>query len=205
MFYSRKSRNSNIVKYFKHIIYMYVLLLKYDVILYPVSNIFVGHSIAFYLFSLWLIQIISGFILLGILSYNLNIQYFELILICNNSYYIWILKLIHMISANIIIIILISHFIKAFIISKILNNNKSIIWLSGSILFLLSLGTAFSGYVIVSGNMSFWAALIILNLATVIPILGDEIVSWLLSDSTVNVWSIKRFTILHFILGVFSF
>lgn len=110
-----------------------------------------------------------------------------------------------MLSANIIILLIIAHFTKSLVISKILNNNKSVIWLSGAILFLMSLGTAFTGYVVVSGNMSFWAALIILNLATVIPILGNEIVNWLLSDSTVNNWSIKRFTIIHFLFGVISF
>ena len=42
----------------------------------------------------------------------------------------------------------------------------------------------------------------ILNLLSVIPILGDELVAGILGGSTVNSWSIRRFTVLHFLLGV---
>jgi ubiquinol-cytochrome c reductase cytochrome b subunit len=78
------------------------------------------------------------------------------------------------------------------------------VWLVGSVIFLLSLATAFTGYVVVSGNMSYWAALVILNLLSVIPLLGDEVVSWILSAATVTSWSVRRFTAIHFILALVS-
>lgn len=49
--------------------------------------------------------------------------------------------------------------------------------------------------------MSFWACLVILNLLSVVPALGDDIVAGILGSSTVVSWSIRRFTILHFLLG----
>jgi ubiquinol-cytochrome c reductase cytochrome b subunit len=45
---------------------------------------------------------------------------------------------------------------------------------------------------------------VILNLASVIPFLGDEIVSGILASSTVTSWAIRRFTVLHFLLGVIA-
>ena len=50
--------------------------------------------------------------------------------------------------------------------------------------------------------MSFWACLVILNLLTVFPLVGEEIVSALLGGSTVSSWSLKRFTVIHFLLAI---
>lgn len=109
-----------------------------------------------------------------------------------------------MLGANLAILSLVIHFFKAFSISRVLSTTKFILWLTGSILFLLSLGVAFTGYVIVSGNMSFWAALVILNLLSVIPFIGNELVNGILSGGTMNSWSVRRFTVIHFLLAIIA-
>lgn len=78
------------------------------------------------------------------------------------------------------------HFSKVLAFSRVVSTVKVLIWVIGAGIFLLSLGTAFTGYVVVSGNMSFWACLVILNLLSVIPALGDEIVSGILAGGTVT-------------------
>lgn len=105
-----------------------------------------------------------------------------------------------MIGANFAIILVGLHFAKAVFLQKILSPEKWIIFVSGAAIFLISLGSAFSGYVLVSGNMSFWACFVILNLLTVIPILGLEIVSGILGNDAIGNWAIRRFGILHFLL-----
>lgn len=50
--------------------------------------------------------------------------------------------------------------------------------------------------------MSYWAALVILNLFGIVPFFGEEIVSWILSSATVTSWAIRRFTVLHFLLAI---
>lgn len=82
-----------------------------------------------------------------------------------------------MLMANFVVIGTILHFSKSIAYSHVVTSTKMLIWLTGSAIFLLSLGVAFTGYVVVSGNMSYWAALVILNLASVVPFLGDEIVA----------------------------
>ena len=109
-----------------------------------------------------------------------------------------------MIGANFCIFSLFLHFGKSLTFSRVLSFQKLTIWVSGAAIFLLSLGTAFTGYVLVSGNMSFWAALVILNLFTVVPLFGNEIVSFLLGGTTVSSWSLRRFTVIHFLLAIIS-
>jgi quinol-cytochrome oxidoreductase complex cytochrome b subunit len=60
-----------------------------------------------------------------------------------------------MLGANFVIIATIIHFSKSITYSGVVSPTKALVWLVGSALFLLSLGTAFTGYVVVSGNMSF--------------------------------------------------
>lgn len=179
-----------------------IFLLKHDVTTFPVSRIHFGHSLAFVAFLFWALQLLSGFMLLGLLSYNLEIQYVDIILICCHGNFVWLLRLLHMLGANFVVFATFAHAGKSLASSRVVSPLKSIIWLTGSVIFLLSLGVAFSGYVVVSGNMSYWAALVILNLASVIPFLGDEIVAGILASATVTSWAIRRFTALHFLLGI---
>ena len=109
-----------------------------------------------------------------------------------------------MLLANFVVVGTILHFSKAICYSQVVNFTKFLIWIVGAAIFLLSLAVAFTGYVVVSGNMSYWAALVILNLASVIPFLGDEVVAWILSSATVTSWSIRRFTTLHFLLAIIA-
>lgn len=146
----------------------------------------------------------TGFILLGLISYDLDIQYSELISIVFHGNYVWLLRMLHMLGANFVIFATLFHVSKAITFSKVVNSLKALIWLTGSGIFLLSLGVAFTGYVVVSGNMSYWAALVILNLASVIPFLGDEVVSWMLGSTTVISWSIRRFTVIHFLIAIIA-
>ena len=179
--------------------------LRHDISGFSVSHSHFGHSIAFFALIFWLLQIFTGFLLLGLLAWALEIQFTELISISLHGNFVWLLRLFHMLGANFCVITIVVHFGKALSFSRVISSHKFIVWLSGSFIFLLSLGTAFSGYVVVSGNMSFWAALVILNLFSVVPIFGEEIVAGILSGSTVSSWAIRRFTVIHFLLAIISF
>ena len=75
-------------------------------------------------------------------------------------------------------------------------------WASGAILFVLALGVCFTGYVLVFGQMSFWALVVILNLVTVLPVV-DALVILALYGATYPVdWALGRMFVLHFALGV---
>jgi ubiquinol-cytochrome c reductase cytochrome b subunit len=181
-----------------------ILFARHDLSLFPVAKTHLGHSIAFVALVFWVLQLASGFLLLGLVAFSLEVQYVELINIVFHGNFVWLLRMLHMLGANFVVISTIVHFSKVIAYSTVVTPTKALLWLVGSALFLISLGTAFTGYVAVAGNMSYWAALVILNLFSVIPILGDEIVAWILGASTVTSWSLRRFTVIHFLLGVIA-
>lgn len=78
--------------------------------------------------------------------------------------------------------------------------NKLMVWLSGVVIFLLLIVTSFVGYVLPWAQMSFWAATVITNFITVIPIFGDQIVSWVWGSFSVDYTTLMRFYTLHFLL-----
>lgn len=197
--------NTNLFDCWRSRYFIYIFLFtRHDVVTFPVNSTHSGHSFAFLVLIFWALQIVTGFLLLGLISYVLDLQFETLLKISCDGNYVWLLRSCHMLGANFCIFALFLHFGKSISYSKILNTNKFILWLTGSFIFLLSLGGAFTGYVLVSGNMSFWAALVILNIFTVIPLLGEELVFALLGGSTVNSWSLRRFTFLHFLIIIFA-
>ena len=74
------------------------------------------------------------------------------------------------------------------------------LWILGVILFLLMVVTGFMGYVLPWGQMSFWAATVITNLFSAIPLVGDPIVTWLWGGYAVGNPTLNRFYSLHYLL-----
>src|SRR3546814_13806280 len=74
------------------------------------------------------------------------------------------------------------------------------VWMLGLVIFLLMMATAFMGYVLPWGQMSFWGATVITNLFSAIPIVGESIVHWLLGGFAVDNAALNRFFSLHFLL-----
>jgi len=77
---------------------------------------------------------------------------------------------------------------------------KTILWNSGSLIYLLLIGTAFLGYVLPWGQISFWAATVITNLLSTIPFLGTIIVEWVWGGFAVGNPTLTRFFALHYLL-----
>jgi hypothetical protein len=77
---------------------------------------------------------------------------------------------------------------------------RQLLWASGVVIFLLMMATAFIGYVLPWGQMSFWGATVITNMATAIPVVGEPIVRWLWGGYTINNATLNRFFSLHFFL-----
>jgi len=74
------------------------------------------------------------------------------------------------------------------------------LWCSGVLIFVLMMATAFIGYVLPWGQMSFWGATVITNLFSAIPLVGDSIVSWLWGGFSVDNATLNRFFSLHYLL-----
>ena len=77
---------------------------------------------------------------------------------------------------------------------------RELLWILGVVIFLLMMATAFMGYVLPWGQMSFWGATVITNLFSAIPVVGDPIVTWLWGGFAVDNPTLNRFYALHYLL-----
>ena len=77
---------------------------------------------------------------------------------------------------------------------------RELLWMLGLVILLLMMATAFTGYVLPWGQMSFWAATVITNLFSAIPLIGDYIVTWLLGGFAVDNPTLNRFFSFHYLL-----
>jgi ubiquinol-cytochrome c reductase cytochrome b/c1 subunit len=77
---------------------------------------------------------------------------------------------------------------------------REVLWILGVVIFVLMMATGFLGYVLPWGQMSFWAATVITNLFTAIPVVGNSITTWLLGGYSVDNATLNRFFALHYLL-----
>ncbi|MGE3247542.1 MAG: cytochrome bc complex cytochrome b subunit [Beijerinckiaceae bacterium] len=77
---------------------------------------------------------------------------------------------------------------------------REVLWILGVIIFLLMMATAFMGYVLPWGQMSFWGATVITNLFSAIPLVGNAITTWLWGGYSVDNPTLNRFFSLHYLL-----
>ena len=82
---------------------------------------------------------------------------------------------------------------------------RELIWIIGVFIFLLMIATAFMGYVLPWGQMSFWGATVITNLFSAIPFFGDAITTWLWGGYSVDSPLLTRFFTLHYLMPFLIF
>jgi quinol-cytochrome oxidoreductase complex cytochrome b subunit len=150
---------------------------------------------------MYLMQIVTGFIMVSFISVQLDLAFMQLYYVATSGWYVWVVRDLHMLGANLSMILLYIHVVKA-TSADLLTLPRFSIWLTGCTILLLSLGVCFTGYILVTGQMSYWALIVILNLATVLPIFDELIVNTFLAGSHPTSWSISRVLSLHFLLAL---
>lgn len=145
------------------------------------------------------IQIISGILLA--MHYTPHIDYAftsveHIMRDVNNG---WLLRYIHANGASIFFIVVYSHIFRGLYFGSFIQPRAKL-WSSGVIIFFLMMATAFMGYVLPWGQMSFWGATVITNLFSAIPLIGGSIVEWLWGGFSVSNATLNRFFSLHYFL-----
>lgn len=111
----------------------------------------------------------------------------------------WLIRYIHANGASMFFIVVYSHICRGLYYGSYIKP-RELLWCSGVIIFFLMMGTAFTGYVLPWGQMSFWGATVITSMVTAIPIAGQPIVQWLWGGYTVGNPTLNRFFSIHFVL-----
>nr|UZT67587.1 cytochrome b [Tessmannella kiplingi] len=148
------------------------------------------------------IQIITGLFLSMHYISNVNYSFNMIIHIMQDVNYGWFMRLMHMNTASFYFMFMFIHIGRG----MYYNSYKLVYtWIIGSLIFIISMATAFLGYVLPWGQMSFWGATVITNLLSAVPVIGQNIVLWLWGGFSVDNPSLNRFYSLHFILPFFIF
>nr|AXS65446.1 cytochrome b [Coleoptera sp. 20 KM-2017] len=144
-----------------------------------------------------MIQIITGLFLAMHYCPNVDLAFNSLSHICRDVNYGWFIRILHSNGASFFFFCLYIHIGRG-----IYYNSYNLIetWMVGVTIFFLVMATAFLGYVLPWGQMSFWGATVITNLVSAIPYLGNSIVQWLWGGFAVENATLNRFFALHFIL-----
>ena len=111
----------------------------------------------------------------------------------------WFVRYFHANGASAFFAVVYFHILKGFIYKSYSFSNKTV-WFSGILIFILMMATAFVGYVLPWGQMSFWGATVITNLFSVIPFIGTELVYWLWGGFSVGASTLTRFYSFHYLL-----
>ena len=111
----------------------------------------------------------------------------------------WLIRYIHMNGASFFFIVVYIHIFRGLYYGSY-KAPRELLWILGVFILLLMMATAFMGYVLPWGQMSFWGATVITNLFSAIPWIGDSIVVWLWGGFSVDNPTLSRFFALHYLM-----
>jgi ubiquinol-cytochrome c reductase cytochrome b subunit len=146
-----------------------------------------------------LIQIISGVFLSMHYTAHVDYAFSSVEYIMRDVTNGWLIRYIHANGASMFFIVVYCHVFRGLYYGSYMKP-RELLWCSGVILLLLMMATAFTGYVLPWGQMSFWGATVITSFVTAIPAIGQSIVHWLWGGYVVGNATLKRFYSLHFLL-----
>jgi len=113
--------------------------------------------------------------------------------------YGWLIRYIHMNGGSFFFIVVYIHIFRGLYYGSY-KAPRELLWMLGVVILLAMMATAFMGYVLPWGQMSFWGAKVITNLFSAFPLIGEDIVIWLWGGFSVDNPTLNRFFSLHYLL-----
>ena len=147
---------------------------------------------------LLVVLIISGIFLAFHYTPHTEMAFDSVERIMRDVNYGWLLRYIHSNGASFFFIIVYIHILRGMYYGSY-KYPRELNWLFGVFIYVLMMITAFVGYTLPWGQMSYWAATVITNLFSAIPIVGEGIKTWILGDYTVGNATLNRFFALHYV------
>nr|YP_010022522.1 cytochrome b [Paratoacris reticulipennis]QON98945.1 cytochrome b [Paratoacris reticulipennis] len=143
------------------------------------------------------IQIVTGLFLAMHYTSNIEMAFSSVIHICRDVNNGWIIRTLHANGASMFFICIYLHVGRGIYYGSYMYLHT---WMIGTVILFLVMATAFMGYVLPWGQMSFWGATVITNLLSAIPYLGTDLVQWVWGGFAVDNATLNRFFTFHFVL-----
>jgi len=145
------------------------------------------------------VMIVSGIVLAMHYTAHTTYAFTSVERIMRDVNYGWLIRYIHMNGASMFFIVVYIHIFRGMYYGSY-KKPRELIWMLGVLILLLMMGTAFMGYVLPWGQMSFWGATVITNLFSALPVVGESIVTLLWGGFSVDNPTLNRFFALHYLL-----
>ncbi len=146
-----------------------------------------------------LIQIVTGIVLAMHYTPHVDHAFNSVERIMRDVPYGWLIRYMHAVGASVFFAVVYIHILRGLYYGSY-KKPREMLWWIGIIIFLCMMATAFMGYVLPWGQMSFWGATVITNLFSAIPGIGDDIVTWLWGGFSVDNPTLNRFFSLHYLM-----
>lgn len=146
-----------------------------------------------------IVQIITGVFLAMHYTPHIEIAFLSVEHIMRDVNNGWLLRYFHANGASFFFAVVYVHVARGLYYSSY-QRPKSFVWFTGVFILILMMATAFMGYVLPWGQMSFWAATVITNLFSAFPLFGEPIVAWLWGGFSVDNATLNRFFSFHYLL-----
>ncbi len=145
-----------------------------------------------------LIQIITGIVLAMHYTPTVEGAFASIEHIMRDVNYGWLIRYIHMNGSSFFFIVVYIHVFRGLYYGSY-KSPREVLWWLGLVILLLMMATAFMGYVLPWGQMSFWGATVITNIFSAVPVVGTTIVEWLWGGFAVDNALLNRFFALHYL------
>lgn len=110
--------------------------------------------------------------------------------------YGWLLRYMHSTGASAFFVVIYLHMFRGLLYGSY-KKPRELVWLFGMAIYLALMAEGFFGYLLPWGNMSYWGAQVILNLAGAVPVVGEQLVTWVRGDYLISGITLNRFFALH--------
>jgi ubiquinol-cytochrome c reductase cytochrome b subunit len=145
------------------------------------------------------LQIITGIFLVMHYTPHVGHAFDSIEYIMRDVHYGWLIRYTHAVGASLFFVVVYLHIMRGLYYGSY-KKPREMVWFIGIFIFFTMMATAFMGYVLPWGQMSFWGATVITSMFSAIPIVGDKIVIWLLGGFSVDNPTLNRFFALHYLL-----
>jgi quinol-cytochrome oxidoreductase complex cytochrome b subunit len=145
------------------------------------------------------LQIVSGVVLAMHYVPSADLAFNSVERIMRDVNYGWLIRYLHANGASMFFLVVYLHMFRGLYYGSY-KAPREVLWILGMLIYVLMMATAFFGYVLPWGQMSFWGATVITSLFSAIPYVGDAITTWLWGGFAVGDATLNRFFSLHYLL-----
>ncbi len=180
---------------------------------YPMTQVWEEHLAKYYApknFNFWYFfgslallvlvnQIVTGVWLAMSYKPDANLAFGSVEYIMRDVDWGWLLRYMHSTGASAFFVVIYLHMFRGLMYGSY-RKPRELLWIIGVVIYLAMMATAFMGYLLPWGQMSYWGAQVIVNLFAAVPVVGEDLSLWVRGDFVISDATLNRFFALHFLL-----